>query len=252
MQRPVQESPPAKCCGMAWKLMRRPCLFTPLQFCRATVSHPLLRTPGGCSDSLRGPQQPRRFRRVPGPRPCARPPLPASLHRPTAMQAAAAPGQRPQPRKRLASWGLRRTGWCGPCKTAPCLSRLCCGRGARALPCCCPAAAPPPRRRSASPSPPTGGSAKKSSSKTVTDTVIGEHEHTIVGYSLVKGIGDGEPIARWVLGSAAWAQVATVAPPPPPLTAAAPRLPPPAASGLCGGRPRVGAAVLPRRQAQLL
>jgi hypothetical protein len=84
----------------------------------------------------------------------------------------------------------------------------------------------------------TPGSAKKSSSKTVTDTVIGdrqgcllcglrlpsaskkqpltrrklarchthagEHEHTIVGYSLVKGIGDGEPIAR---------QVAAVLPP---------------------------------------
>lgn len=64
-------------------------------------------------------------------------------------------------------------------------------------------AAAPPAGDGATP----GGSAKKSSSKTVTDTVIGEHEHTIVGYSLVKGIGDGEPIARWVLlrrGSVLW------------------------------------------------
>ncbi|PSC69902.1 BTB POZ and MATH domain-containing 2-like isoform A [Micractinium conductrix] len=52
----------------------------------------------------------------------------------------------------------------------------------------------------------TPGSVKKSSSKTVTDTVIGEHEHTIVGYSLVKGIGDGEPIAseRFVVGGHEW------------------------------------------------
>ncbi|KAK9835467.1 hypothetical protein WJX74_000792 [Apatococcus lobatus] len=46
----------------------------------------------------------------------------------------------------------------------------------------------------------------KSSSRTVTDTVIGEHEHTIVGYSLVKGIGDGEPIAseRFSVGGHEW------------------------------------------------
>ncbi|KAK9826376.1 hypothetical protein WJX81_005251 [Elliptochloris bilobata] len=47
---------------------------------------------------------------------------------------------------------------------------------------------------------------KKSSSRTVTDTIIGEHEHTIVGYSLVKGIGDGEPIAseRFTVGGHEW------------------------------------------------
>ena len=35
---------------------------------------------------------------------------------------------------------------------------------------------------------------------------IGEHEHTIVGYSLVKGIGDGEPIAseRFSVGGHEW------------------------------------------------
>ena len=34
----------------------------------------------------------------------------------------------------------------------------------------------------------------------------GEHEHTIVGYSLVKGIGDGEPIAseRFSVGGHEW------------------------------------------------
>ena len=34
----------------------------------------------------------------------------------------------------------------------------------------------------------------------------GEHEHTIVGYSLVKGIGDGEPIAseRFTVGGHEW------------------------------------------------
>ena len=34
----------------------------------------------------------------------------------------------------------------------------------------------------------------------------GEHEHTIVGYSLVKGIGDGEPIAseRFNVGGHEW------------------------------------------------
>lgn len=46
----------------------------------------------------------------------------------------------------------------------------------------------------------------KSMSKTVTDTIIGEHEHTIVGYSLIKGIGDGEPIAseRFEVGGHEW------------------------------------------------
>ena len=35
---------------------------------------------------------------------------------------------------------------------------------------------------------------------------VGEHEHTIVGYSLVKGIGDGEPIAseRFSVGGHEW------------------------------------------------
>lgn len=34
----------------------------------------------------------------------------------------------------------------------------------------------------------------------------GEHEHTIVGYSLIKGIGDGEPIAseRFTVGGHEW------------------------------------------------
>lgn len=34
----------------------------------------------------------------------------------------------------------------------------------------------------------------------------GEHEHTIIGYSLVKGIGDGEPIAseRFTVGGHEW------------------------------------------------
>ena len=33
-----------------------------------------------------------------------------------------------------------------------------------------------------------------------------EHQHTIVGYSLVKGIGDGEPIAseRFTVGGHEW------------------------------------------------
>ena len=35
---------------------------------------------------------------------------------------------------------------------------------------------------------------------------VGEHEHTIIGYSLVKGIGDGEPIAseRFTVGGHEW------------------------------------------------
>lgn len=43
-------------------------------------------------------------------------------------------------------------------------------------------------------------------SKTVTDTIVGEHQHVIVGYSLVKGIGDGEPIAseRFTVGGHEW------------------------------------------------
>lgn len=43
-------------------------------------------------------------------------------------------------------------------------------------------------------------------SKTLTETIIGEHEHTIVGYSLLKGIGDGEPIAsdRFTVGGHEW------------------------------------------------
>ena len=34
----------------------------------------------------------------------------------------------------------------------------------------------------------------------------GEHEHTIIGFSLVKGIGDGEPIAseRFTVGGHEW------------------------------------------------
>ena len=46
----------------------------------------------------------------------------------------------------------------------------------------------------------------KSLSKTVTETITGEHEHTIVGYSLIKGIGDGEPIAseRFEVGGHEW------------------------------------------------
>lgn len=37
-------------------------------------------------------------------------------------------------------------------------------------------------------------------------SLAGEHEHTIVGYSLVKGIGDGEPIAseRFTVGGHEW------------------------------------------------
>ena len=46
----------------------------------------------------------------------------------------------------------------------------------------------------------------KSNSKTVTDTLVGEHTHQIVGYSLIKGIGDGEPIAseRFTVGGHEW------------------------------------------------
>lgn len=46
----------------------------------------------------------------------------------------------------------------------------------------------------------------KTASKTITDTIVGEHQHVIVGYSLVKGIGDGEPIAseRFSVGGHEW------------------------------------------------
>eukprot|EP00798_Chlamydomonas_sp_ICE-L_P022692 gene22692-29846_t len=52
----------------------------------------------------------------------------------------------------------------------------------------------------------------KTVSKTVTDTVVGEHVHTIVGYSLVKGIGDGEPIAseRFTVGGHEWGHIGDV------------------------------------------
>jgi len=44
------------------------------------------------------------------------------------------------------------------------------------------------------------------SSRTTTTTVIGRHEHVISGYSLLKGIGDGEPIAsdRFMVGGHEW------------------------------------------------
>lgn len=47
---------------------------------------------------------------------------------------------------------------------------------------------------------------KMAHSKTVTVTITGEHEHTISGYSLLKGIGDGEPIAsdRFTVGGHEW------------------------------------------------
>ena len=50
---------------------------------------------------------------------------------------------------------------------------------------------------------PSGVSA---ASRTSTTTVIGRHEHTISGYSLLKGIGDGEPIAsdRFMVGGHEW------------------------------------------------
>jgi hypothetical protein len=45
-----------------------------------------------------------------------------------------------------------------------------------------------------------------SNSRTVADTIVGEHEHTICGYSLLKGIGDGEPVAsdRFSVGGHDW------------------------------------------------
>jgi len=43
-------------------------------------------------------------------------------------------------------------------------------------------------------------------SRTTIGTITGEHEHTISGYSLIKGIGDGEPIAseRFSVGGHEW------------------------------------------------
>jgi hypothetical protein len=48
--------------------------------------------------------------------------------------------------------------------------------------------------------------ASKTNSRTIADTIVGEHEHTIVGYSLLKGIGDGEPVAsdRFSVGGHEW------------------------------------------------
>lgn len=39
--------------------------------------------------------------------------------------------------------------------------------------------------------------------------LAGEHTHTIVGYSLIKGIGDGEPIAseRFTVGGHEWVRL---------------------------------------------
>lgn len=52
----------------------------------------------------------------------------------------------------------------------------------------------------------------KTASKTITDTIVGEHQHVIVGYSLVKGIGDGEPIAseRFTVGGHEWVSAAAM------------------------------------------
>ena len=43
-------------------------------------------------------------------------------------------------------------------------------------------------------------------SRTSTTTIIGRHEHVISGYSLLKGLGDGEPIAsdRFMVGGHEW------------------------------------------------
>ena len=48
--------------------------------------------------------------------------------------------------------------------------------------------------------------ASNSNSRTIADTIVGEHEHTICGYSLLKGIGDGEPVAsdRFSVGGHDW------------------------------------------------
>lgn len=49
-------------------------------------------------------------------------------------------------------------------------------------------------------------SSAKTNSRTTADTITGEHEHTICGYSLLKGIGDGEPVAsdRFSVGGHDW------------------------------------------------
>ena len=46
----------------------------------------------------------------------------------------------------------------------------------------------------------------KSESKTITETLTGTHQHVVVGYTLVRGIGDGEPIAseRFSVGGHEW------------------------------------------------
>lgn len=53
---------------------------------------------------------------------------------------------------------------------------------------------------------PTNQLAPTATSKTCTRTIIGRHEHVISGYSLLKGIGDGEPIAsdRFMVGGHEW------------------------------------------------
>ena len=53
---------------------------------------------------------------------------------------------------------------------------------------------------------PTNQLAPTATSKTHTRTIIGRHEHVISGYSLLKGIGDGEPIAsdRFMVGGHEW------------------------------------------------
>ena len=50
------------------------------------------------------------------------------------------------------------------------------------------------------------GKLSTTNSRTVADTIVGEHEHTICGYSLLKGIGDGEPVAsdRFSVGGHEW------------------------------------------------
>lgn len=53
---------------------------------------------------------------------------------------------------------------------------------------------------------PTNQLAPIAKSTTHTRTIIGRHEHVISGYSLLKGIGDGEPIAsdRFMVGGHEW------------------------------------------------
>ena len=56
------------------------------------------------------------------------------------------------------------------------------------------------------PGPGHGSGGVSASSRTSTTTIIGRHEHTISGYSLLKGLGDGEPIAsdRFMVGGHEW------------------------------------------------